>query len=115
MELAFFAKWRVEIVTAKNIGGTWMYSIDKNFIPVNEVSKPYYLDHLPDTQAILCLHASTAVDLLPSYNGVNLNFSAMVMQPGSFDKRFFNVEGATATTPDVEEGDSLLVLIPSQQ
>ena len=37
MELAFFAKWRVEIITAKNIGGTWMYSIDKNFIPVKEV------------------------------------------------------------------------------
>lgn len=113
--ISFIAKWNTKIVNATLQDGAWGYSVNELFIPVNEVSKPYYLDHLSDGTAQRVLHGSTAVDLLQAYNGINLNLSPLVIEQGRFVKRFFNIEGATATTPDVVDGDSLLILTPIQE
>lgn len=110
--IVFYAKWTTKIINATLDGGVWGYSIPEQFIPVNEISKPYYLDHLDDSTAQRVIHGSTSTDLLPAYNGINLNLSPLAIEAGRFTKRFFNVSGVFANTTNVLSGDSLLVLIP---
>lgn len=110
--ITFYAKWNTKIINATLESGVWGYSVPEQFIPVNEIQKPYYLDHLDDSTAQRVIHGSTATDLLPAYNGINLNLSSLLIEAGRFTKRFFNVSGTFANTPNVVSGDSLLVLIP---
>jgi hypothetical protein len=111
------AKWYATNYDAKLIDGVWGYSIDKRFVPVNEIALPYMLDHLDPIDAIRVLHGSTAVNLLQGYNGINLDLSSMALSAGRFVNHFFltdveRADSGTTTTGAVAEGDSILVLVP---
>lgn len=116
--IAFGAKWVCKVIDAVLYDGAYQYEINQRFIPVNEVCKPYALDHLSDDVARKVLHGSTASNLIPAFNGFNLDLSVLAIDAGVFTERFFltqaEKDAGTATTTHVIEGDSVLVLIPQE-
>ncbi|MDB5230444.1 MAG: hypothetical protein JWN76_1249 [Chitinophagaceae bacterium] len=103
----FIAKWTTKIINAvPKPGGGYRYVIESSFIPANEVYKPYSQDQFTDEEAVKVLHGSTALDLLMSSSGTNLNITMLVCEPAILTKRVFQ------GTVDVASGDSLLILVP---
>ena len=115
--ISFQAKWLCKVINATYNGLVWSYVIPDYFIPINEVPKPYMLDHLTDADAVKVLQGSVACNLISSYTGFNLDLSLLAVMPGEYSKRFFltdaqKLDTEISTTTNVVEGDSLLILVP---
>lgn len=107
--VTFIAKWKAKLVEAVEISGDWFYNIKERFIPVNEATLPYNMpvDLSVDDQRRSLL-ASTAVDLLSSFTGHNLDMSNFVCEPSVIGHRLFSGGGTTA----LQDGDCLMILVP---
>lgn len=100
-DIKFIPRWTTQIIPAQ-AGG---YKIGFPFIPVCEVYSPYKYGHLSTDQAIKVEAFENAVEVLATYGVHNIDMGQFVLNPGTYEKRFFDVANVSASA-----GDYLLVL-----